>query len=262
LVESSKQPVENDRKPTYNLWRFHGDAAASAVDDAAANYQTPSIIAAGANAQSITLLATLVNLDTSGKAKVSKRGLFYFRDKPAVMPVKRATMKQNAVALYSKPPNMARQRIWVVHEKPATLMKKEIITLPEDIKAMPRRNWLPAERGVNMKTETIQQIEVTPIRRPWFNDPDAFSAYAARNRNKSIAEMEKDNREKSTREKIFYDSDSWNGIRRAIVEADDRESMKAKDTYNIRPVYVTNSFNNFHGAPGSDVRSLLPKNQK
>jgi hypothetical protein len=44
------------------LLRFHGDAAASAVEEAAINYQAPSIIAAGANAQTVSVLATLVNL--------------------------------------------------------------------------------------------------------------------------------------------------------------------------------------------------------
>jgi len=45
--------------------RFHGDAAASAVEEAAINYQAPSIIAAGANAQNVSVLAMLVNLSLS-----------------------------------------------------------------------------------------------------------------------------------------------------------------------------------------------------
>ncbi len=53
------------RKNQRNLLRFHGDAAVSAVDEAAVNYQTPSIIAAGANAQSVALLTTLLNLGLS-----------------------------------------------------------------------------------------------------------------------------------------------------------------------------------------------------
>lgn len=203
-----------------------------------------------------------VNLDDSGKAKVSKRGLFYFRDKPAVIPMKRATMKQNTVALYSQPHNIARQRAWVIPEKSAPINRREFIELPEDIKIMPRRNWLPAERGVQMRNETAQTIEITPIRRPWFKDSDISSAYAARNLSKSLEEMEKNNREKSTREKIFYDSGSWNGVRQTIVQADERESTKINDTYNIRPVYVTNNVNKFRGAPGSDIRSMLPKMKK
>ncbi|MFA5308662.1 MAG: MFS transporter [Dehalococcoidales bacterium] len=53
---------DNDRKSKNNLLRFHGDAASSAVEEAAINYQSPSIIAAGANAQSVSILATMVNL--------------------------------------------------------------------------------------------------------------------------------------------------------------------------------------------------------
>ena len=62
MAYPGKQPFLLNRKNERNLWRFHGDAAVSAVDDAAVNYQAPSIIAAGANAQSITILATLINL--------------------------------------------------------------------------------------------------------------------------------------------------------------------------------------------------------
>ncbi|OGO32996.1 MAG: hypothetical protein A2Z29_07175 [Chloroflexi bacterium RBG_16_56_11] len=64
--------------------RFHGDAASSAVEDAAVNYQAPSIIAAGADAQSVSFLATVVNLSLSlilikaptliEKAGLSKKG--------------------------------------------------------------------------------------------------------------------------------------------------------------------------------------------
>lgn len=50
------------RKEQRNLARFHGEAATSAVEEAAVGYQSPSVIAVGANAQSVSLLATLVNL--------------------------------------------------------------------------------------------------------------------------------------------------------------------------------------------------------
>ena len=56
---------DNTRKADNNLLRFHGDAASSAVEDAAINYQSPSIIAAGASAQSVSVLAMLVNLSLS-----------------------------------------------------------------------------------------------------------------------------------------------------------------------------------------------------
>jgi hypothetical protein len=52
----------DSRKQKLNLARFHGDAAVSAVEDAAIGYQSPSIIAAGANAQTVSILATIVNL--------------------------------------------------------------------------------------------------------------------------------------------------------------------------------------------------------
>jgi len=44
------------------LVRFHGEAAACAVEEAAIGYQSPSVIAVGANAQNVSVLATLVNL--------------------------------------------------------------------------------------------------------------------------------------------------------------------------------------------------------
>lgn len=45
-----------------SLLRFHGDAASSAVEDAAAAYESPSIIAAGADASSVSALVTFINL--------------------------------------------------------------------------------------------------------------------------------------------------------------------------------------------------------
>jgi hypothetical protein len=66
------------------LLLFHGDAATTAVDDAAANYQSPSIIAAGADAHSVSILTTLINLSLAlvcfkapgliEKAGLAKRG--------------------------------------------------------------------------------------------------------------------------------------------------------------------------------------------
>lgn len=69
MSKSTAQPESynnnGDRKANNNLLRFHGDAAASAVEDAAIGYQSPSIIAVGANAQTVSILATLVNLSLS-----------------------------------------------------------------------------------------------------------------------------------------------------------------------------------------------------
>jgi hypothetical protein len=72
------------RKTDYNLLRFHGDAATTAVDDAASNYQSPSIIAAGANAHTVSILTMLINLSLAmvcfkaptliEKAGLAKRG--------------------------------------------------------------------------------------------------------------------------------------------------------------------------------------------
>ena len=56
---------DDSRKANKNLLRFHGDAAASAVEDAAIGYQSPSIIAVGASAQTVSILATVVNLALS-----------------------------------------------------------------------------------------------------------------------------------------------------------------------------------------------------
>lgn len=64
--------------------RFHGDAASTAVEDAAVNYQSPSIIAAGADAHGVSILTTLINLSLAlvcfkaptliEKAGLAKRG--------------------------------------------------------------------------------------------------------------------------------------------------------------------------------------------
>ena len=62
MARSEMSSAIDNRKADNNLLRFHGDAASSAVEDAAGSYQAPSIIAAGANAQSVSVLTTLVNL--------------------------------------------------------------------------------------------------------------------------------------------------------------------------------------------------------
>jgi len=77
--------TENElRKTDDNLLRFHGDAASTAVEDAAVNYQSPSIIAAGADAHGVSIFTTLINLSLAlvcfkaptliEKAGLAKRG--------------------------------------------------------------------------------------------------------------------------------------------------------------------------------------------
>jgi MFS family permease len=66
------------------LLRFHGDAATTAVEEAAFNYQSASIIAAGADARGVSILTTLINLSLAlvcfkaptliKKAGLGKRG--------------------------------------------------------------------------------------------------------------------------------------------------------------------------------------------
>jgi hypothetical protein len=61
-IRSNRDSNNQSGQADKNLLRFHGDAAASAVEDATVNYQSPSIIATGANAGTVSLAATLVNL--------------------------------------------------------------------------------------------------------------------------------------------------------------------------------------------------------
>lgn len=68
------------RKNNDNLARFHSDGATSAVEDAAVNYQAPSIIAAGADAQSVSVFSVMVNLSLAlvclkAPALIEKAGL-------------------------------------------------------------------------------------------------------------------------------------------------------------------------------------------
>jgi hypothetical protein len=58
-------PEDQRRNVEKNLLLFHGDAASSAVEDAAVNYQSTSILAAGADTQSLSILTTLVNFGLS-----------------------------------------------------------------------------------------------------------------------------------------------------------------------------------------------------
>ncbi len=56
---SSATEADNARG---NLAKFHGEGAAAAVEEAEANYQSPSMIAIGADSQNVSILALLVNL--------------------------------------------------------------------------------------------------------------------------------------------------------------------------------------------------------
>jgi hypothetical protein len=59
--DDDKPTAKSDSRDN-NLILFHADAASSAIDDAAVAYQSPSLIAAGANAQQVSVLSTLINL--------------------------------------------------------------------------------------------------------------------------------------------------------------------------------------------------------
>lgn len=61
MVRSNTNTPGESRRTDNNLLRFHGDAASSAIEDAAGNYQSPSIIAAGADAPSVSVLVMLIN---------------------------------------------------------------------------------------------------------------------------------------------------------------------------------------------------------
>src|SRR3989304_341141 len=62
MPQPEQKPALPLRGADNNLLRFHGDAAAAAVEDAACAYQSPSLIAAGAGAQQVSILVTLLNL--------------------------------------------------------------------------------------------------------------------------------------------------------------------------------------------------------
>jgi len=61
---------EKLKQPEKNLKYFHAEAAALAAEDAGAAYQAPSLIAAGADAQHVSLLSAMLNLPVA---------LMYFR---------------------------------------------------------------------------------------------------------------------------------------------------------------------------------------
>ncbi len=62
LPSDTRNTIPDTVAKDNNMVLFHGDAASSAIDDAAVAYQSPSLIAAGADAQQVSILSVLINL--------------------------------------------------------------------------------------------------------------------------------------------------------------------------------------------------------
>lgn len=80
MKRSNTNASSESRRTDNNLLRFHGDAATTSCEEAAGNYQAPSIIAAGADASSVSVLTTLINFSLAllcikAPALVEKAGM-------------------------------------------------------------------------------------------------------------------------------------------------------------------------------------------
>jgi hypothetical protein len=177
-----------------------------------------------------------VNLDTSGRAKVTKHGLFYHREKPPLI----VPEKKNISVLSPKFRNIMQRRSWMLDERPI-MAKKGTIELSTDIQITPRRSWTMLEKATREPKESPQRLEITPSRRPWFRDPEIFSAYGARSRDTSIEMMDKNNRGTISRDGLFYNSDGWASYKRESLQAAIKESQRWKNADgNMRLAFVEN----------------------
>jgi MFS family permease len=144
-----------------------------------------------------------IDIDTSGRAKVSKRGLFYHHHKPPAI-----LDKRNTKALSPKIPSIIQQRIWTQYEKPVEIRKDS------------------------------QRLEITPSRRPWFRDPEIFSDYATRNRQQLMDMMTNNQPKAIARNGLFYHDEGWVNYKKESLQSALKESRRWKEMSNLKPVYV------------------------
>ncbi|MHB8105521.1 MAG: MFS transporter, partial [Dehalococcoidales bacterium] len=232
-----------------------------------------------------------VNLDASGKVKVTRNGLFYHRNEP--VPVKNTIVNKGVPILSSKPPNIAKRSDWPLEAKPAqktlktdrialediktvprrnwtlrereakTMVNNGLIELPEKVKLVPR-NWLVRAKAIPERQEAFGEAEVTSSRKPWFRDHDVFNAYTARSRNQSLEEVEKKDRETANREGSLYDSDifsSYNANRQkqsiAELEKKDRETANREGS-----IYNSDIFSSYNASRQRQSMAELEKKNR
>ena len=157
------------------------------------------------------------NLNISGKAIASKRGLYYRQQELAESPVNTLPMK------------------------------KDTITVAGDVRYSQRRNWAKPETPAKVKKEVARPVQIVASRRAWFKDPEILAAHAVRSPSPSLQMLEKSVKKTRSREGLYYNDAGWANYMKETLQTLIRENRERKAVADLKPVFVENRVS---GVPG------------
>jgi MFS family permease len=200
-----------------------------------------------------------VEIDTTGQVKALRRGLFYHREKPP-RPVSIKGMPKNNTAIFNaQPANIAHHNpVWKAQESSVSPLKNSMIQLPEGVKVTPQRDWLALQRSIERKKKEAEKMEINPRRRPWVHNDDMLSAYNKKTREINQERQARNDREKSSREGLFYNGSAWSDYQRASLKAAMLEAEKLRDHgEEITPEPIVGVVRCPLGSAGTDVSGMM-----
>ena len=200
-----------------------------------------------------------VDIDTTGQVKVSRRGLFYHREKPPRPVLPKGIVKNRTAAFNAQPPNIAHHNpVWKAQEPSVSPLKNGMIELPEGVKVTPQRDWLELQRSIERKKQEAEKMEINPRRRPWLHNDDVARAYSKQNLALNQERQARNDREKSSREGLFYNSNAWSDYQRASLKAAMLEAEKLRDHgEEITPEPIVGVVGGPPGSAGTDVAGMM-----
>jgi MFS family permease len=205
------------------------------------------------------LVSPKTTLDNSGKTPVVRHGLFYHREKPPRPRVGKNAAKTGMAAFTARPHNIAhRQPICKAQEQFLPILKNGMIELPEGVKVTPQHDWLDLQRKIEKKKQEAEKMEINPRRRPWLHNEDVARSFHRQTLAQNMAMQTKTEREKSSREGLFYNSDAWSDYKRASLKTAMLEAERLRDHgEEITPEPRDMDLDGRPGTAGTDVITLL-----
>jgi len=198
-----------------------------------------------------------VNLDETGTIPVSQRGLFYHRER-ATQPVSNRTSTKTRKEIFvSQPQRVAHyNRDWKKQESPPPALKNGMIELPEGVKITPQPDWLSLQRSIEKKKQEAQrmELEIKSRRRPWIYNDEVSSYFKKQTAERNQERQARAEREKSTREGIYYNSHAWTDYKQASLKAAMLEAERLRDHgEEITPEPREFEYDRRPGSAGTDV---------
>jgi MFS family permease len=201
-----------------------------------------------------------VEMDDSGSMPITRRGLFYHREKSAPVSDK-DLMKTQREKFVSNPPHVAHyNRVWKGQESPPPALKNGMIELPEGVKITPQRDWLALQRSIEKKKREAEkmELEIKPRRHPWLYNEEVARYFHRQTTERNQERQAKAERERSSREGLFYNDGAWSDYKRASLKAAMLEAERLRDRgEEITPEPRYNNFERQPGSSGTDVMRFM-----